>query len=320
MQLLCLCTLCPVLAVFSSSCGHPSRPGSQVLEVPAPLTVVVDSEIKGDILGQTIKSPVGLAVDRRGILYVVDSGNNRLISFDRYFAPVRDIGGYGSQPGQFDRPAYVTVDNDLSLLVSDVGNRRISRHDSKLNYVGEIDLRDDEDPLKFGQPSGVGLTEYGEVWMCDRENNRLAVFDNIGRFDRFVGEFGYSGGELRVPEKIVADPEGAFHVCDAGNSRIAIYDEFGNFLREVLESSFEYPRALAFDKHGIAWVLDGVTGRLFCIDGAGHSRLSVGPLIPGCSEPLNDPSDLVFTGDGRLVISDTGNHRLLVCRVVREDR
>ena len=66
-----------------------------MLEVPAPLTVVVDSEIKGDILGQTIKSPVGLAVDRRGILYVVDSGNNRLISFDRYFAPVRDIGGYG---------------------------------------------------------------------------------------------------------------------------------------------------------------------------------------------------------------------------------
>jgi streptogramin lyase len=300
-------------------CGQSVRQKPEQKKVlPNPVAVVLETEIKGRIKGQSLRDPAGLAVDRHRVLYLVDAGNNRLIRFDRDLVPEVEIGGYGSQPGLFNQPLYVSIDNDLNVLISDVGNRRISRHDGKLNYVDEIDFRDNEDPLKFGRPSGVAVTAYGEVWICDRENNRIAIFDNIGRFDRFVGDFGYSGGELRSPEKLIIDQAGRFYVCDAGNARIVLYDEFGNFIREIINPAFDYPQALAVDSHGLIWVIDRESGTILCVDPAGILRLTVGVLIPGCREPMKNPADLAFTGDGRLVISDAGNHRLLVCRVIHD--
>ncbi len=300
--------------------GGPRTEREQGKNLPVPLTVVYDTEISGQVLGKRISSPIGVDVDRRGVLYAVDAGNHRLIRFNPDLDPLRDMGGYGSQQGLFGEPSYVTVDNDLNVWVSDPGNRRISRHDSYLNYVDEIDLRDDDDPLKFAHPSGIALTNFGEVWLCDRDNNRLALFDNIGIFDRFVGEFGYSGGGLRDPGKIVAVDGEQFFVCDAGNSRVVVYDEYGNFSYAIEDPAFVAPQSLTFDEQGRVWILDIDTGLLFCFGPDGRFLLSVGPTIPGTDKALKAPSDLAFGADGRLIISDTGNHRLLVCRVAYENR
>ena len=166
-------------------------------ELPSklPLAVFLDKEISGTILGEELREPFGLAVDHRGSLYVTDAGNNRIIRFDPDLKPRLEIGGYGRQPGLFDQPNFIVVDNNLNLLVSDAGNQRLTRYDSRLNYVDEINLVDDEALLKYGISSGMAVTDYGEVWMSDRQNNRIAVFDNAGRFDRFIGDFGYSGGQ-----------------------------------------------------------------------------------------------------------------------------
>jgi hypothetical protein len=34
---------------------------------------------------------------------------------------------------------------------------------------------------------------------------------------------------------------------------------------------------------------------------------------------LKAPSDIAFLKDGRLLISDTGNHRVLICSVIYEE-
>jgi|GEM_PF-516776 len=285
-----------------------------------PTAVVLDTIISGRILGQPLRAPSGLAIDKRGNVYLTDTGNSRLIRFDRDLIIQQDIGGHGSAPGLFKDPVFVTVDNDLNLLITDFGNRRICRHNARLQYVDEIGFRDIDDPLKFGMPSGVAVTRYGETWVCDTENHRIAIFDNIGRFDRFVGEFGYSGGELNYPQKIVSVPGDRFYVCDAGNSRVVIYDEQGNFDGDILSYTFESPHALVVRPDGLIWVLDDRTGQLACVDPTGDVLLTAGPLIPGCDKPLSNPSDLAFLTDGRLLISDTGNDRLLVCLVMFEDQ
>ncbi len=306
------------LLVIGGCQGTP-RPGDEhKAPSPTPLAVLLDGEIEGEVLGQRLQSPAGLAVDQRGILTLVDAGNDRLVRFDMDLNPQRDVGGFGSQPGLFDDPGYITVDNDLNLYVSDAGNLRICRYNNRLAYVDEITLEDDDDPLKYGRPSGVALTDYGEAWVCDKELHRLIVFDNIGRFSRFVGEFGYSGGGLHKPEKVVRDKSDHFWVCDAGNSRIVVYDEYGNFEYEIFHELFDYPKALVFDPAGRVWVLDAGTNLLFCLNRKGEELLVSGPLITGSDRPLKAPADLAFTADGRLVISDSGNHRLMICRIVFE--
>lgn len=309
-----------LIVFFLLSCGHPPRPSLKATDSSkTPVALLIEKEISGVILGKPLRRPFGLAVDARGVVYVSDAGNSRVIRFNADLTPDRDIGGYGAQEGLFDRPSFLAVDHDLSLLVSDEGNRRICRYNSQLQFVEALAFYSHEDPLKFGYPSGVALTEYGEVWTADREKNRLVVFDNVGAFDRFIGDFGYSGGQLLSPEKIVRDGKGNFIVCDAGNGRLVVYDEYGNFSHEISNNGPEYPTAAVVDDRHL-WLLDGATGTIHYFDGRGRRVFEAGPNLAGSAQPLKEPSDMAMLIDGRVMISDSGNNRLLVCRAIYDNQ
>ena len=85
---------------------------------------------------------------------------------------------------------------------------------------------------------------------------------------------------------------------------------------QIEHPALEHPVAVAVDSHGWVWALDGNSGRLHCFDRDGQYLASLGPIVSGTDRALARPSDLAFTSDGRLVISDTGNDRLLVCQIL----
>jgi len=302
------------------SCAKTPPKTGEIAPLSKPLAIVVEDVIAGLVLGQVLHNPVGLAVDYQGKVYVCDAGNNRLVRFSDSLIPEREAGGLGSLEGLFNKPTYITVDNGLNVFVSDVANRRISRHNKDLHFVDAISLIDYDDPLKYGEPSGLALTEYGEIWMCDYEKSRIAVFNNVGQFDRFVGDFGYSGGQLYHPEKIIRDPAGDFIVCDGDNVRLVVYDDLGNFMRQIKNGYFQYPVSVLDGGKNALWVLDGVGGEIFFIDGKGEVLFESGAILPGAEVKLKNPSDMVKLKDGCLLISDSGNNRLLVCRVIYENR
>lgn len=302
------------------SCAKEPPKTGEIAPLSKPLAIVVEDVIAGYVLGQVLRNPVGLAVDYQGKVYVCDAGNNRLVRFSDSLSPEREAGGLGSLEGMFNKPGYITVDNGLNVFISDVANRRISRHNKDLHYVDAISLIDYDDPLKYGEPSGLALTDYGEIWMCDYEKSRIAVFNNVGQFDRFVGDFGYSGGQLYHPEKIIRDPAGNFIVCDGDNIRLVVYDDLGNFVRQIKNGYFQYPVSVLDGGKNAFWVLDGVAGEIFFIDGKGKVLFESGAILPGAEVKLKNPSDMVKLKDGRLLISDSGNNRLLVCRVMYENQ
>ncbi len=313
-------TIIPILLTgaiaFLLSCNKSSSVHiSETASARVPVAVIVERELSGTILGTTLRSPFGVAVDQRGRLYCVDAGNNRVLLFRQDLSPVSEIGGTGSTSRLLGKLTFITVDNDLNILVTDESNQRIVRFDSRLNLVDEIPFYDTDNPLKFGYPSGVGLTGYGEMWVADREFNRIAVFNNIGQFDTFIGDFGYSGGQLLVPMKIILDDGGQFIVCDAGNSRLVLYDVYGNYIRDIRDDRFDFPGSVVADKEGI-WVLDSNSKQLLYLNKKGKLLFQAGPQLPGTSLSLQAPSDIVILPDHRLIIADSGNNRLVVCRIV----
>ena len=282
-----------------------------------PFTIIIEKQIKGKILGLHLNKPFGLAKDEKGKIYLSDSENSRIIRFSSQLVPELDIGGFGKQAGLLNKPAFLTFDNGLNLVVSNEQNRRLSRYTLQLNFVEDIIFDDEEDPLRFGLPSGVAFTDYGEMWVADRENNQIAIFASDGKFEKMLGEFGYTGGELASPEKIIKDKAGNFIVCDAGNGRLVFYDDYGNFLREISHDKFEYPIAVAYDKEKL-WVLDGSAGKIICLNHKGTMLFKFGPVLLGDHLHLNEPSDILLLDDNRLVITDTGNNRLLLCKIIEE--
>lgn len=282
-----------------------------------PVTIIVEREISGEIFRRPLTGPTGLARNFRGELFIADSGNDRIISFDSTFNPLHEIGGQGIQAGLMHNPVFIHIDNGLNLIVSEEGNRRLSRYDSDLNFTDLIEFFDFQDQNKFGYPSGLLVGEYGEIWAADREKNRLAVFDSFGRFDRFVGGFGYSGGQLLTPEKITRDQNRNIVVCDAGNKRIMTYDQFGNYVSRTNSDRFEYPVSVAVDGAEL-WVLDKASGEVLMVKQNGEILFATGPQLHGAEGRLSNPSDMILVGKDRLIIADTGNNRILVCRIVYE--
>ena len=77
---------------------------------------------------------------------------------------------------------------------------------------------------------------------------------------------------------------------------------------------------MAIDRHGRAWVLDWATSRIHCFSARnGELVATVGPTISGLAQYPMNPFGLAFTTAGHLAISDTGNNRLLICRIMYGD-
>ena len=280
--------------------------------------LIVEKVISGSILNTALVEPYGMASSRDGSIYVVDRGANRIIKFNSQLVAEKQIGGFGAGTETFNRPTFITVDNNLNIFVTDENNRRVARFDARLNFVDEIKFADEEDPFKFGYPSGVAVSIYGETWIADRERNRLCLFNNIGKFSRFLGEFGSAEGQLQSPEKIVVDEENRFYLCDAGHARIVVFDEFGNYVRKIAFDRIKYPLSVAIEKVAM-WVVDGAGSKIFLTGRNGKPMKQFGPMIPGEQTAMNEPSDLILLDKNKMLISDSGNRRLLLCRIERGD-
>ncbi len=304
------------ILIVLSGCKPKNETISEIKNSIVPEGLIFEQSIEGIILGKKISEPYGLTSDMGGNVYLVDAGNNRLVRFNRDLQPLRDAGGYGSDPGLFDSPSYISVDNNLNLYISDGGNQRILVFDTRLNYAKQIELIDPTDPLKFGRPAGVRINQYGELWVADRDKSRLWIFDNIGSYDRSIGGIESTGGFLLNPAGMISDRRGRTLVCDKGNSLIKIYDSFGIFLFEFGHRNLRNPTGISIDSFDNIWVLDSKKPTLFCFDSGGELLFTPEQLDYTGNYRLSNPTDLTVTPENRLIISDFGNDRLLVYQIL----
>ncbi len=298
-----------------SVCSHPPSNQLKAVEAIPPGAIVVDTIIDGALFGMPLRKPAGLFLDGNGSLIVCDAGNDRIVRFTSLLKPEIEAGGRGTAGGLFIDPIAGAPDGPLNIRIVDRGNRRICRLDSRLQYVDEIPFSDLDDPLKFGSPAGAAVDKSGQVWVSDKDNNRIAVFSLIGQFDKFVGEFGSSGGGLLNPGKIVVDTHGSYFVSDIGDKRILVFDEYGNYTRMVADPEMKEPSGIFVDASDRLWVIDRADGKIFVYSSRGGRLMATGSPIAGLTMPLKSPADLVVVGE-RLVISDSGNDRLVVCRIL----
>ena len=120
--------------------------------------------------------------------------------------------GCGEEPDDFARPTAVAFSPSGDIYVADgYDHGRIVRFDSDGCWLGSFGERG----LGRGQfevPHGIAIDADGRVYVADRDNARVQVFEVDGRFVA-----AWHSPELGHPWAVAIGPSGHVYVADGGN-------------------------------------------------------------------------------------------------------
>jgi DNA-binding beta-propeller fold protein YncE len=162
--------------------------------VPAPAAYEpVRSFVGADIcpdMGNFV-NPVDLHVCPQGLLWVVDTGNNRIVVFNVRLELVRIIGGFYREGvwQTFNSPRGVFVTENGEIFIADTENLRVPILDAAGNYLRELEPPDlDFDNRLPFAPMSVAVDRGGRVYVIVRHVvEGILCFDTEGEF---IGYFG----------------------------------------------------------------------------------------------------------------------------------
>jgi len=109
------------------------------------VTIVAEDPVKTvwsiSSFGQNdfFNGPSDIEVDaQRSLIYIADSGNNRVVVFDLQGKFLKAIGSKGQGPAEFSNPTGLCVLEEGGIAVADVGNARIQIFDRDGNFARSI--------------------------------------------------------------------------------------------------------------------------------------------------------------------------------------
>ena len=168
------------------------------------------------------------------------------------------------------------------------------------------------------RPRGFTVDRDGNIYIAERERNRILVFNNFLDYRTTYGGSGTGEGALLDPRGLIASESGDLFVADNGNGRLVVFSSLG-VMQHVLPLSAAgpavAPRGMVHDASGMLFVADPPGNRVLAIapDGA------VAFTIRGESSDtiMDGPADVAVDNQGRLFITDTGHDRVVVYDLVR---
>lgn len=178
----------------------------------------------------TFYGPRGIAVDAhrvgaaRGRVFVVDTGNKRVVVFDADGNYLTQFGGAGLGPGQFDEPVGIALDGDGNVYVADTWNQRVqvfAADETGLIYT----------PISEWSVSGwyggsvknkpfIAVDAQQRVYVTDPEACRVLEFTTSGQIVRAWGTCSSDINGFGLPVGLAVDSAGGVWVSDAGNDRL----------------------------------------------------------------------------------------------------
>src|SRR5262245_53295912 len=167
----------PVSAVATDSAGR-----VYVLQRAEPPVLVFDRD--GTFLRSwgagLLTTPHGLRTDRDDHVWVTDIGRHIVLKFDAAGKPLMMLGRKdqpGDGPDRFNKPTDVAIGPAGEVYVADgYGNSRVVKFSKEGQFLKEWG-RKGSGAGEFNLPHAIRTDGKGRVYVGDRENKRVQVFD-----------------------------------------------------------------------------------------------------------------------------------------------
>lgn len=261
----------------------------------------------GSATSASLSSPLGIALDSAGNLFIADSNNDRVRRVDARTAMISTVAGNGRASFSGDggkatdaslaSPNTVTIDAAGNLLIGDRLNNRIRRVLATSGIIttiggnGTSDLSGDgglATSATLSAASGVAVDPAGNVIIIDTDDNRI----------RRVAA---TSGIITTVAGSKADP--GF----SGDGEIAT------------SASLGFPRGIALDSAGNLFIaenarvrrVDASTGIITTVAGTGRNTGPYGDGGPATAATLAFPKAVIVDPSGNLLIADTDTVRMV---------
>ncbi|HTA83119.1 MAG TPA: NHL repeat-containing protein [Bacteroidia bacterium] len=261
-----------------------------------------DFAMDDDEIIKELNYPTGIALDKKGNIYIADKTNNRIqkLGSDGAISTIAGNGkvGYTGDGGpgtsaSLKHPMSVTADAWGNIYIADAGNNCIRKINAKgiittIAGTGEAGYTGDKGQAtaaKLNYPNSVYADVSGNIFIADEGNNCIRKINSEGVITTIAGngKSGYSGdgnaatdGELGRPTGVTTDNTGNIYIADWAN----------NCIRKV-------------DVNGIISTFAG-TGKPGFSGDSGKATLA----------KLHIPSNVSTDNKGNIYIVDFGNHRV----------
>jgi len=226
---------------------------------------IIQFDANGNMLqawgGEMIKSAHGIRVDRDGNIWMVDVKGNTILKFSpegrvlMVLGGVRGAAGNNDSKDAYNEPTNVAFAPNGDFFISDgYVNSRVVKYNKDGDYLlhwGRHGTGDGE----FNLVHDIVLDSAQRVYVADRTNQRVQIFDTNGRFLGKWTDIGAPWGLDYVAR------ENAIYMCDGLNDRVVKLNLEGQILG-VLGSAgkapgkFDFPHQIAVDSSGAIYVAE----------------------------------------------------------------
>ena len=207
--------------------------------------VIIDPEEERDP-HYLLHKPGEIKIDRDGNIYILDSGNHRIMVYDREMRFIRQIGRLGQGPGELIRPTDFDIDNAGNVYIISFWNRRISIFDRRGKFIKSINVN-----YSIPMEAHLAVDSRGMIYLNTIYTDSLiVVIDTNGKKVRTLGKpinskiFPYDYNIVSLE----CDESDNLWVCFNNRPRIRKYGPDGNLIFNKRINSFQINRMLEEEK------------------------------------------------------------------------
>jgi len=205
-------------------CGNSGAGGTTCGGASAGVHPIFQLDTSGKVLKNfgagMFVSPHKLTLDKDGFLWLADNGSHQVVKLSQDGKVLMTLGKRGvAGPGfdEFDAPTEVAIAPNGDIFVGDghsgggtaTGNARIVKFDAGGKFIktwGKKGIG----PGEFDVVHTLAFDSRGRLFVGDRQNNRIQIFDQDGKFIAQWLQFGRPSGlyiDKRTDTLYVADSE-----------------------------------------------------------------------------------------------------------------